>query len=144
MPYKDPAKKRKAQREWIARRRAEWLEGKSCVDCGSTENLELDHVDPAEKIHHAIWSWSKVRRDAEIAKCVPRCAECHHERHASERRSHGHGGYTRGCRCEVCKAAKRRGRESNARKRLCRPLPNHSATSPEQASYSQLELGEAA
>lgn len=88
---------------------------------------------------------------AEIAKCVVRCRECHTERHAAERRCCGIKGYERGCRCEVCVAAKawsnrrqrlqvqRRGRDSNARKRLCRPLPNPSATSPTQATYTNPE-----
>lgn len=68
---------RKYQREWIARRRAEFFSDKSCLHCGTTERLELDHVDPESKVHHAIWSWSAVRREAEIAKCQILCHDCH-------------------------------------------------------------------
>ena len=68
---------REYQRKWVARRRAEWFADKACVDCGSIEELQLDHVDPALKVSHSIWSWSKARRDAETAKCVVRCRPCH-------------------------------------------------------------------
>lgn len=77
MPYADPERQREYMREWYARRRAEWFEGKVCVDCGSTDRLELDHVDPATKVSHRIWSWSKARREAELAKCVVRCHDHH-------------------------------------------------------------------
>lgn len=77
LEYKDPDQQREYQRQWIARRRADFFNGKSCVKCGATEQLELDHVDPRTKIHHAIWSWSKERRDAEILKCQVLCNDCH-------------------------------------------------------------------
>lgn len=77
MPYKDPEARREYARKWMAARRAEWFDGKVCVDCGTTERLELDHVDPATKIHHCVWSWAKARREAELAKCVARCHDCH-------------------------------------------------------------------
>ena len=69
--------KRDYQRKWLQARRDDWFADKSCVDCGSTENLELDHVDPFLKISHKIWSWSKQRRTKELLKCVPRCSACH-------------------------------------------------------------------
>ena len=76
-----PIAKRKYQREWLAKRRQEWFDANgSCVDCGSFENLELDHVDPNLKISHKVWSWSKDRRDIELSKCVIRCYKCHKER----------------------------------------------------------------
>lgn len=68
---------RRYQREWVARRRAAWFSDKVCVDCASREDLELDHVDPSTKVSNSIWSWSQVRRDSEIAKCVVRCRACH-------------------------------------------------------------------
>ncbi len=68
---------RNYQREWMARRRAEWFLTRPCVDCGDTEDLQLDHVDASQKVTHAVWSWSKKRRDAELAKCVSRCFFCH-------------------------------------------------------------------
>lgn len=77
MPIKDPELKRKYHREWMAKRRAEYFKDKYCVQCNSTQNLELDHIDRKTKEHHAIWSWSQVRREAELAKCQVLCRECH-------------------------------------------------------------------
>lgn len=146
MPCKTSDERRAYQRGWVAGRRATWMAGKSCVDCGSTKSLQLDHRDPEQKVTHRIWSWSLERLELEAAKCDIRCSECHTKRHAEQRSKHGIGGYQRrGCRCEVCKAAKhaanvrereRRGRESDPGKRLCRPSPNHSATAPGNAQLS--------
>lgn len=77
MPYKDKEKQRQFQREWCAKRRREYFDGKVCVKCQSPYELELDHINPATKVHHCIWSWSKPRREAELAKCQPLCHDCH-------------------------------------------------------------------
>lgn len=109
MGYKDPEKQREYQRQWIARRKAEWFEGKSCVECGSTENLELDHIDPATKITNAIWSWSEERRNAELAKCQVLCHDCHVKKTHIDLDHFQHGTpseYQRGCRCVPCRANK--------------------------------------
>lgn len=73
---------REYQRLWVARRRAAFFSGKSCIQCGSTEGLELDHTDrttkdPVLKLGTRIWSWSEDKRAAEIAKCQILCHECH-------------------------------------------------------------------
>ena len=39
MPYKDIEQKRAYQKEWVAQNRAEFLQDKACVTCGSTLNL---------------------------------------------------------------------------------------------------------
>jgi len=78
VPYSDPDQQRAYQREWYARRRAEWFTANGpCVDCGSQEELQLDHVDPSQKISHCVWSWSLARREVELAKCLVRCTPCH-------------------------------------------------------------------
>lgn len=41
------------------------------------DNLEVDHIDPDQKISHKVWSWAKPRRDAELAKCQVLCNKCH-------------------------------------------------------------------
>lgn len=64
----------------------DFFEGKSCVQCGSTENLELDHIDRTTKIDHKIWSWTRVKREAEIAKCQVLCHDCHKEKTRAENR----------------------------------------------------------
>jgi hypothetical protein len=114
MPYADRAAQQKYQREWVARRRREWLEQNGpCVDCGSWEQLEVDHEDPTKKLTHRVWSWAKGPRDAELAKCSVRCKKCHKKRTAAflsqlNKRPITHGivsAYLQhGCRCDVCKA----------------------------------------
>lgn len=81
MPNKSNGAKAKYQREWIARRRAEWFKGKCCTDCGSTDRLELDHRDPSTKVTNSIWSWNAERIKEEAAKCDVRCGPCHRKRH---------------------------------------------------------------
>lgn len=94
-----------------ARIRAEFFTGKSCVKCGSTDSLELDHIDPAQKVGHRIWSWSAERRATEIAKCQVLCADCHLTKTKADRRARMKHGtesmYRLGCRCEPCRDAKR-------------------------------------
>lgn len=77
MPYRNPDERRQYQREWVARRRAEWFAGKTCWRCGSTDDLQIDHRDPRDKVTNAIWSWATPRRDAELAKCQVLCKPCH-------------------------------------------------------------------
>jgi hypothetical protein len=116
MPFKDPEKKRAYQREWYAKRRASYLEDKSCAVCGSTDRLEVDHKDPKQKLSHRVWSWTATRREAELEKCQVLCYEHHLEktkRQAEESRQHGHTLYRHGCRCDICKQAQR---EHNARR----------------------------
>jgi 5-methylcytosine-specific restriction endonuclease McrA len=78
-PYADPRKKREwALARWHRNRTAgiEHLGGK-CVKCGTTEKLEIDHIDPATKVASEIWSWSLERRLAELAKCQLLCNDHH-------------------------------------------------------------------
>lgn len=109
--YKNPDEQRDYQRKWIAARRAEYFDGKFCVQCGSAKDLELDHVDPNLKLDHKIWSWTEERRNREIAKCQVLCAECHLARSNDQRVVTVHDGktlvfYRRGCRCDNCRLAK--------------------------------------
>ena len=105
MPYKNPEARRKYMRLWMKRRRDEFFHDKTCEKCPSSENLELHHKDPASKISHRIWGWSKERREAEIAKCSVLCYKCHRAYEYEKMSRHGIGGYQRGCRCEVCRGA---------------------------------------
>lgn len=78
MPYRDRAKQNAYQSEWMKKRCLKWLEENGpCVDCQSWNSLEVDHVDPTQKVAHRVWSWSAQRRLEELAKCVVRCHECH-------------------------------------------------------------------
>ncbi len=68
----------------------EYLRAHPCVDCGEADPvvLEFDHIDPsvkawdvAEKLKAAP-AWRTI--EAEIAKCVVRCANCHRRRTAQQ------------------------------------------------------------
>lgn len=72
--------KREYQRKWIAARKEKWFSGKSCVVCGAVENLELDHVDPATKVTHRIWSYSWEKIEQETEKCQVLCYEHHKQK----------------------------------------------------------------
>lgn len=101
---------REYQRVWIAERRAAYFAGKSCLWCGSPDRLEIDHIDPAAKEDHRIWSWARPRREAELAKCRVLCRGCHIRRHQEEKRKplvHGtvNAYRKRGCRCDLCRMA---------------------------------------
>lgn len=112
MPFKDIDDKRRYQREWMAKRRQDWIdEHGPCVKCGSDVDMEVDHIDPDLKLSHKVWSWSKERREAELAKCQVLCGN-HHKEKTSQYRArvltHGHVSmYRRGCRCAACKEATR-------------------------------------
>lgn len=86
MPYRDPEAQREYQRKWMANRRASALEGKTCALCGSTDGpFDFHHVDPTQKLDHKVWSWTAKRRDAELAKCVVLCRDCHIGHHRALR-----------------------------------------------------------
>lgn len=113
---------REYMKRWARERRAEFFAGKSCVQCGSTERLELDHVDPSQKTSHRIWTWSKARRDEETAKCQILCHDCHQIKSSAEQAARVKCGtewsYRKGCRCEECRtevsAIRKRRRQSLA------------------------------
>lgn len=89
-------------------RRTEAIEylGEECIDCGTTEELELDHLEPWNKTYDIgkVWTYSIIKFWAEVEKCTLRCKECH-KRTTSEWRSVDHGeGLTgkKNCRCDLC------------------------------------------
>ncbi len=91
-------------------RAIEQLGGK-CVDCGSTTELEFDHTVREDKLFDSK-RWMNVSLEkfqAEIEKCVLRCAPCHRIR-TSEQLGVEHGGGISGkrnCKCEPCRERKR-------------------------------------
>lgn len=111
MPWLDKSKKHEADRRRVQGRRDAWFADKKCAWCGSTNNLQLDHIDPKSKVGHRVWYWSEERREAELAKCQPLCETCHIEKSREEQRhlEHGtHSGYSwHGCRCVPCTEAHR-------------------------------------
>jgi len=111
MTYATRSQQQKYQREWCAKRRASYLADKSCAICGTTQSLEVDHVDPGQKVSHRIWSWSAERRSAELAKCQILCTQHHKEKTRAQRPIPEHGTLSRykskihGCKCDACRKA---------------------------------------
>jgi 5-methylcytosine-specific restriction endonuclease McrA len=56
--------------------------GGSCSKCGSTNNLEMDHLDPATKVNNVsrMFTYSMAKFMAELRKCQLLCTNCHRER----------------------------------------------------------------
>ena len=88
--------------------------GGRCVRCGSTDDLDFDHVDPGTKrftIAARLVSVTENVLQAELAKCQLLCRSCHVEKTRAEQRTRVHGTasmYRRGedgvsgCRCGPC------------------------------------------
>jgi 5-methylcytosine-specific restriction endonuclease McrA len=77
------------RREYIAKynlnrynkRKAEAIEilGGECIVCGSTEDLQFDHIDPSDKSFTLgkLWSASQEKFLEELTKCQLLCFLCH-------------------------------------------------------------------
>lgn len=121
--------KRAYQNNWMAVKRLAYIEemGGVCVECGSTEKLEFDHIDRSTKTMNPKELWSRREEviRAELAKCQLLCKSCHQKKTSAERmaaRNLQHGEYGMykfyKCRCEPCKGANAAyNRELRARKK---------------------------
>lgn len=101
------------QRNWMRSRRQEWIEANGpCKHCGSSKDLEVDHIIPALKTMNAssIWSRTEEVRLKELQNCQVLCKVCHLKKTLAERPKPEHGTAHRynnhKCRCEPCKLAK--------------------------------------
>lgn len=60
--------------------------GGVCVECGSTKNLEIDHIDPKTKTftlaNATAFKWETL--EAELPKCQVLCRSCHAEKSGKE------------------------------------------------------------
>ena len=56
--------------------------GGKCVECGCTEALEFDHIDPSTKSFNIAAGYTKPKEVllAEVAKCQLLCNKCHIEK----------------------------------------------------------------
>lgn len=115
MPLRDPGKYSKYQKIYQLKRyharRQEAIEnlGGKCVACGTTENLELDHIDPSTKSFpiSKLWSISKAKFLEELAKCQLLCNSCHIIKSKQDNKkpiTHGKywATYKHKCICEEC------------------------------------------
>lgn len=96
--------------------RAEWIDklGGICIDCGTDQGLEFDHVDAKSKKYHIgkIIMHNQAKVAAEMEKCVLRCERCHIEKSQREGdvKFVEHGGGVAGkknCYCHLCAPLKR-------------------------------------
>lgn len=104
-------------KSWYDRRHAQAIEqlGGKCVQCGSTYDLEFDHIEPSTKksVISKMWTASESRFQAELLKCQLLCTSCHLEKTTQEKLKTGrkveHGGGLTGkrnCYCPLCKPLK--------------------------------------
>jgi 5-methylcytosine-specific restriction endonuclease McrA len=87
--------------------------GAVCSECGATDNLQFDHLDPSEKSFKiSLIDLPIDRLEAEVKKCQLLCRECHHKK-TLKNNEYGepsqHGTIWRykhyRCRCSECKSA---------------------------------------
>jgi len=132
MPYKNPLDKKIRQRNRISKRRKDWFDANGpCKNCGSTEKLEADHIDPSTKISDKFWSWSEQRMNEELEKCQVLCKNCHEDKTLKEqgREESKHGTIGRyknkkyNCRCNLCKRANTIYRRKQRAKKLTLDTP---------------------
>lgn len=107
--------------------------GGKCARCGSTEDLEFDHIDPSTKAFDIAGvlsrAWNALVEEA--AKCQLLCKPCHADKGAEDRPPLQHGtlyvySYWR-CRCAPCKAANAR-KSAADRARKAAATPSQSPT----------------
>ncbi len=73
MPYKNREDLKIYQRQWMAKRRAAYLEDKRCERCGAATNLV---VCTGSMAHRGIWSWSAERQRKLLARVRILCRDC--------------------------------------------------------------------
>lgn len=135
MARKDKEADRAYKREWgkkkYHKRMAEIRNslGGKCEHCGSTDNLEIDHIDSTNKALEIsmLWSNRKDKITEELTKCRLLCESCHILKTIKERGKtptkgcNVHGTVTsyKYCRCDLCyKARSDYSKEYYRRKRL--------------------------
>lgn len=87
--------------------------GGKCNVCGSTKNLQIDHIFRQEKSFpiSQMWSISLERFNAELDKCQLLCKDCHKAKTLWEVgqkpaiTTHGTLSAYRYCKCNVCRKA---------------------------------------
>ncbi len=120
MPLATKAEQSAYQTEWMKQRREAWIDAHGpCANCGGENDLVIAYPNPAK---HSLWSLKDSKRKAELSKATVLCRECFNE----SRAQHGtRGRYDKGCRCDLCRAAKS-GYQKTLRAKL-RHISRHSA-----------------
>lgn len=90
-------------------RRAEAIKilGGKCVECGTVEELEIDHINPATKEFPvgAMWGVARAKYLKEIQKCQLLC-KTHHTVKTTDEQAGEHGSRKR-CKCVPCVVGRR-------------------------------------
>lgn len=102
-------------REYYYKRRKKITDylGGSCVECGATEDLHIDHIDPEQKSFNISRNvtLSNPAVLAELDKCQLLCREHHEAKTARENTGFEHGtvyGFMKmKCLCAPCRAKRR-------------------------------------
>ena len=81
------------------------LLGNKCIQCGTDEFLQFDHINREEKEYSIskIMLGNRRRLLKEIKKCQLLCDDCHRKKHTSP---HGTLASARHCKCDLCKKVK--------------------------------------
>lgn len=79
--------------------------GGKCCNCGSSDLLEIDHVDPNKKNFNVSEKWSHSWDSIldEINKCQLLCEDCHKLKHLPDHGTLGRYVHSK-CRCTLCKS----------------------------------------
>lgn len=85
MGFNDPDKRREYLRQRYARRMAHFKEqlGGVCIKCGSTQDLQFDHIKPSTKTFSISRLVANSNDNAvleELSKCQLLCALCHSDK----------------------------------------------------------------
>lgn len=86
--------------------RKKWIEdlGGKCVQCGSTDDLEIDHIDRTTKSFDISRENSIPKAAQELTKCQLLCKICHKKKSIAESSVEHGGGVSgkRNCKCRPC------------------------------------------
>jgi len=127
--------------------------GGVCVVCGSTEDLEIDHIDESQKEFSVSTYWGTSDKESlqrEIDKCQLLCYTHHLEKSIEYRRKiappykHGtmYSCYKRKCVCEICEAAKKVfGERKNAKRSKNKRAKTHLLSDEEIAHGTVIRYG---
>jgi len=124
MPYASPAEAKRKKQQYREQHREElnlkerqrinilrqiYIDqlGGKCIKCGSTDNLEFDHIDPTTKLYK-IQSilYNPELLKIELAKCQLLCFSCHIEKSTLEKAINiieGCKNSIHTCKCHTCK-----------------------------------------
>jgi 5-methylcytosine-specific restriction endonuclease McrA len=94
-----------------------WMRGElgnKCVQCGSLDRLEIDHIVAEKKAFpiSEMWAYKKDKLESELKKCQLLCEDCHRKKTISDLGNnpaigtHGTLSASRYCHCAKCRSSK--------------------------------------